>query len=237
MRIALVTFGDAGVQEWRKFSFPLKERYCALHGYGFIAARERLDDRPAGWTKIPLLLLKNLPDYDWLYWSDADSLVMQPQLKLERFIAAGADFVFCIAGLHGTINSGEFFVKNTPWAADFLKTVYGQTFLVNDERGRPRTLGDRLKRLFCGCVGCRKFRFDQKGFVHVMTRLSPDELADRFIIYPPGHPLYFNGYGDDYAPGCFVEHFPGSHKDLTLFRAEAEVARGRLETLERTAAV
>lgn len=232
MRIALVTYGDENVAEWKTVSFPLKEAYCKLHGYDFVSRHERLDDRPAGWTKIPLIL-ERLPNYDWVYWSDADSLILQPRMELQHFIAEEKDLVFCIAGLHGTINSGEFFVRNTPWARGFLERVYAQAFLVNDGKGRPKTIRDWLKRRLCGCVGCRKFRFDQKGFVHAMGRLSPGELEEHFTLYPPGHQLYFNGYGDNYTEGCFVKHFPGSFKNLERFRADALIAEERLNALKR----
>lgn len=230
MKAALVTFGDENVREWTRVSFPLKERYCRLHGYGFHSAGERLDDRPAGWSKIPLLL-RHLADYELLYWSDADSVIMQPAVRLEEPADPKAELTFSIAGLHGTLNSGEFFVRNSPWARDFLETVYAQEFLVNNERGRPKTPGHWLRRKLCGCVGCRKFQYDQKAFTHVVHHLDPAERESRLAFYPPEHPLYFNGYGEHYREGVFVRHFPGSHKNHTAFQAAAAEAERRLEAL------
>ncbi|MCD4733242.1 DUF273 domain-containing protein [bacterium] len=231
MKIGMISFGDENVEEWKSVSLPLKERYCRLHGYDFLPSHQRLDDRPVGWTKV-LLMLRHLSEYDWLYWSDVDSVIMQPHRKLDEFIEHSRDLTFCVAGIHGVLNSGEFFVKNSVWARNYLETVYGQEFLVNNKKGKPKTLAHWWKRKRCGCIGCRKFQYDQKGFVHVTSTLSTQEREEHIALRRPEEPDYFNGYGENYHEGIFIQHFPGSFKNLDNFHQAARTADERLTSLE-----
>lgn len=225
MKIAVVTLGDENVKHWNEMSFPNKDRYCQRHGYDFISIDHLLDDRPPGWSKI-LLLLQHLDDYDYLFWSDTDSLIVESQVRLEELFSPEFDLVFCMGGEQGelwTLNSGEFFVKNTEWSKNFLHEVYNQEFLVNGtDTDSPKTAGDVETRLKCGCDGCIHFRYDQKGFIHVISHMSELEKAKHIAVYSPDDSRYFNGYGENYSPGCFIQHFPGDHKNYDIF---VEVAK------------
>ncbi len=77
--IALITLsvGD-NYSKSVAFGIASKEEYCSLHGYDFILCTEYLDpSRPIAWSKIKLLeKVLNTNKYKWVFWSDADSIIM-----------------------------------------------------------------------------------------------------------------------------------------------------------------
>src|SRR5579863_1063943 len=105
--IAFVTLAS-GI-EYQKIVAPgivNKKRYCKLQGYDFYAAHELIDpSRSPVWGKILLLakVMEN-PKYKWVFWSDADSLVMNFEKRLEELIDENYNLIIT-ADFNG-INSG-----------------------------------------------------------------------------------------------------------------------------------
>lgn len=124
-KIAIISLAVG--EEYQKAVLPgyhNKKEYCKEHGYDFFYVTETLDSsRDIPWSKIPLAQ-KVLPQYDWVFWSDADSLIMNPAIKLEELIDERYFLIICKQSDGKTINSGEFLIKNTPLSFDFLKEVY-----------------------------------------------------------------------------------------------------------------
>jgi predicted O-methyltransferase YrrM len=101
-----------------------KKLYCKKHGYDFICIEKSLDiSRPIPWSKVLLLrkILKNA-NYKWVFWSDADSLIMNLGVKLEDFL--DDDYNLIIAKDFNGINTGQFFLKNCPWSMQLLSDMY-----------------------------------------------------------------------------------------------------------------
>lgn len=89
----------------------------------FFPYTESLDeDYHPAWSKI-LYLIKNLRDFDWLVWTDADTYIVNPEIKLESFIKDGKDFIIqCDTEENYTaINAGVIFVKNSQFCHNLLK--------------------------------------------------------------------------------------------------------------------
>lgn len=238
-KIAIVTLGDEKVKNWNRVSFPNKIKYAERHGYAFISCDHLLDDRPPGWSKI-ILLLQHLSNYDYLFWTDTDSLIIETHIRLESLLSSKHDLTFCVGGskeeqLALTPNTGAFFVKNSRWSRDFLTTVYDQQFLVNkcDAQGKwvAQSSDHQKQRAKCKCLGCRTFKYDQKAFVHVLHHMLPEEKKKHIACYEPANFLYFNGYGSAYQPGCFLYHLPGVHKNYQIFLKAAQHVREKNEFL------
>lgn len=66
-----------------------KSCYCSLHGYRFIleVSPGTANNRTAHWQRIPFLM-KHLPMYDWLFFTDADTVVTNSTVRLEDFVSA-----------------------------------------------------------------------------------------------------------------------------------------------------
>lgn len=104
-----------------------KRQYCELHGYDFYCGEQSLDpNRPIPWSKI-LLLLEVMKDssYDWIFWSDADSLIMNLAIPLEDFL--DENYKLVISRDPNGLNSGQFFLKNCEYTKQLLTKVYGHT--------------------------------------------------------------------------------------------------------------
>ena len=85
-KFALVTLYTDNIRRLAELTNPGKQDYCKKWGYDFVCQEGSLDpDRPPAWSKI-LLLRKLLDKYDWLFWLDADAMIMNPEIPMDRFI-------------------------------------------------------------------------------------------------------------------------------------------------------
>lgn len=111
-----------------------KKAYAEKHGYQFIQGGEQFWDRkkPIAWSKIPFLLYvcSQLPENTLVWQSDADVLITNPNLTIERQIVPllpeGKDMLLTLDAC-GHINSGNILFRNTAWVRDFWKRVGEQT--------------------------------------------------------------------------------------------------------------
>lgn len=111
--------------------FINKQTYCEIHGYDFFYITESLDpSRHCAWSKIKAI--ENvLANYDWVFWTDADSLIMNPNIPLEKLVDDRCFLIICKQSDNKTINSGEFLIKNEAISFNFLKEVY-KCDLINE---------------------------------------------------------------------------------------------------------
>lgn len=108
-----------------------KQRYAQKHEYDFVCQTALLDSaRPPAWSKI-LLVQKLLPHYDWVFWMDADTLVMNDQIRLENLIDSQYIFIGSEELSVAPLNTGVFLVKNNPLAFQLLKDIYAQTEYIH----------------------------------------------------------------------------------------------------------
>lgn len=61
-----------------------KRDYANKHGYDFYVNYDKLDpDRKPSWYKV-LMAKKHLPDYDWIFYVDADTIIMEHDIPLTK---------------------------------------------------------------------------------------------------------------------------------------------------------
>src|SRR5262249_24598935 len=152
---------------------------CLRHGYAFRCRTDSFDEaRPPAWSKV-LFLLQELPHCDWLFWTDADSLVMNSAVPLTCFLDDAYDLGLSRDRYNG-LNTGNFFVRNTSWARAFLERVYRQEQFVHHPFWENAA---------------------------VMALYEHDSECRRHIAVVPNK--LFNGYITDasYSPGDFLVHF------------------------------
>lgn len=78
------------------------------------------DERPPSWSKI-LAVKHYLKDHDWVMWLDADTIVTNPDIRLESLVPRstnGPDFVITVDG--GGYNAGIWLLRRSDWAYKFL---------------------------------------------------------------------------------------------------------------------
>jgi hypothetical protein len=126
----MLSFATEDIRSWAEPIFNNNEKYCNKHGYDWVEHWKLKDEsRPASWSKIPYILEELNNNYDWVFWIDADALVMDDTVKLEEFIDDRFDFV--ITKDEASWNAGVFFTQNTELAIDLLDYTYSREEFIN----------------------------------------------------------------------------------------------------------
>ena len=115
--------------DYASLTFRNHLAYCRRHGYDYVLrtrAYDRMDGgaRTAQWDKIRLVVSLLERGYRLVFWTDSDSLFTRCGQSIEAAVGLAtqphADFFF--TGDHNyALNSGQFLVRNTPWASAFLE--------------------------------------------------------------------------------------------------------------------
>ena len=135
-KIAVVTLYTNNISELAELTNVSKRNYCKKWGYDYICETQTLDaDRPPAWSKI-LLLKNNLDEYDWLYWIDADAIIMNLEVSLESIIDENYSMIVAklesedlFGNLH--LNTGSFFIKSDAKGKKLLDDIYQQGQFTN----------------------------------------------------------------------------------------------------------
>jgi Protein of unknown function, DUF273 len=115
-----------------KFGTETKREYCAKHGYDFIYATKNITNcyelgtnrnRHPAWTKVTLAS-EYLSQYDYLFYSDGDTIIMNDTIPLETLIIPNYDFIVSSEVEYSGFNSGNWFLKNAPWSVQFLRDTW-----------------------------------------------------------------------------------------------------------------
>lgn len=147
---------NKGYYETGLITAPNKAEYAFRHGYDFLCNRDYSGyGRPLSWFKIKEIL-RLLPRYDYIFWSDADALITNLTLKLEdhlinkyidrpNFVNVSPaiepelittspliDTNYIIAYDNFSPCMGNFLIKNCPWSIEFFTSIYEQTQFMND---------------------------------------------------------------------------------------------------------
>lgn len=125
-------------------------------------------------------------DEAWIFWSDADAMVINHTIPLESIIDDAYDIIFSYDWL--MLNAGMLLIKCSEWALNFLQAVYD----------------------------ARKFdearALDQSAFQEFFDNLTKTE-RDAHVKVLPKHSM--NVYTEEYRPGDFLVHFAGKLYEAT----------------------
>jgi len=184
MKIAVVTLAIG--EEYKKsisLGLKSKETYCEVHGYENIVGGMS-SGRPASWEKIPLVLAV-LHKFDWVFFADGDTMVMNQSIKLENLIAKYDKYDIALTrGGRYFCNAGCFFVRNCKWSRSFLEEAYNA----------PN--------------GCREVitgRFWEQGMFNAMLTYNSLNCWDRIVIEHDRK--IFNCPTGLFEDGDFLVHF------------------------------
>lgn len=112
-----------------------KRQYAAKHGYALHIDGLDIWDRrrPIPWSKFNFIL-KYINEYDYIFWSDADAIILNQELKIENHILPllpeGKDLLWTYDACNH-YNNGHMLIRgHSKWAIDFFKRAYAQTDLL-----------------------------------------------------------------------------------------------------------
>ena len=179
------------------------EQYAAKHGYHWKHVLcDWSNDRPPAWAKINILRhLMNTTDYQWFWMLDADALIMNQQLRLEKHILKPAAMLarkahrsapdLILSRDCNDLNTGSLFIHKSNWSMEFLEKVW-----TYDQRG----------------VHNVDVWWEQAVIIDMMKRQKA-WMAPHVQLVPQGWLNSFEGdCGHRYREGDFVIHFPGTDK-------------------------
>jgi galactosyl transferase GMA12/MNN10 family len=125
VNICIVTLYTDEIAGFGRLGAGNKESYARRHGYGFAVYDRSLDPlRAPAFSKL-IAIMNRLADHDWVFWTDADSLVMNPAIRLESIIRRGADKDMILTWEAGAarVNTGQWLIRNTDWSAAMLEQI------------------------------------------------------------------------------------------------------------------
>lgn len=213
-RIAIVTMviqGDSADQldackelsyaQQVAFGTKSKVLYARKHGYDLFLGTKKFDEcngvkaqrlLEASWSKIPLIS-KIIDEYDWVFWTDADSIILNFDIRLESFLSPAYDLVACTENMAITaptiycpkiyfINAGQVFYKNSDLAKEILFGAWNEHFPPSDCYEQP----------------------------WINWYIVENQLETHVLVHPP---TAFNSRSEHYRNGEFMAHMYGLHGD------------------------
>lgn len=133
-RILVLTLA-IGADYRRNLEKALKSKrdYCLLHGYEYIELNEEVWDRsrPTAWSKVPqwIKYCKMSDKYDYIWISDADVWITNPELKLEEHVLpllpTNKNLLLTYDSCQH-VNSGNMIVKPCEWSVKFFEKVWNR---------------------------------------------------------------------------------------------------------------
>lgn len=198
--------------EMGQISFPLAHAYAQKHGYR-MAYDPAVEQTLADACKISLFHeLYATGEYggdDVFFWLDTDALIMNSDVKLERYIhEMGEAHVMYGSDANG-INSGTWFARFTSRADHFLRVSQQMSFALgwSDQPGIFQTF---LQPVF-------------QPWVKIVPGKGFNSMPYNVLGWNFPHGTEVNAY----EPGDLVCHFPGiEHQTrMALMREYAELAK------------
>jgi hypothetical protein len=180
-KLGILTAYDQPLAPLAQWAVPNKQRYCDLRGYNHLALTSGFDAfRPPAWSKVKFLR-EHLPRFDWLFWSDIDSLITNYTIRLEDLIDDHYDLVITMedpgVGVYN-LSTRQLLFRNTDWSLRFLDEIYAQTQFIDS----------RL--------------WEQRALIHLWEK---SDLSEHIKVVAQKS---FNSYPNNWQKGDFVLHFP-----------------------------
>lgn len=134
--IAILTFCvGADYKKAMEPGLQSKREYAKRHGYDFHTDGEDVWDRdmPIPWSKFNFIL-KYLDQYDYIFWSDADAIILNQSLKLEDHVLPllppGKDIMWTMDACR-QLNNGHLLIRGkSAWVRDYFKRCLQQKDLL-----------------------------------------------------------------------------------------------------------
>jgi hypothetical protein len=179
-------------KRWTRYSHKNKLLYCDKYNYTFIEDESVYDDsKPIPWSKLHLIL-KYLPEYDYIVWIDADILIMNNEISLESIIEKYKEYDIICGSCPRMINTGFLFIKNTEFCKQFLQSVYDNVY---DPTSDPHE---------------RYHNWEQGSFINLYDK-NHLECQTKIRVTVPRE---LNSYWINYEYGDFVLHGAGIRGEL-----------------------
>ncbi|ORX80542.1 hypothetical protein BCR32DRAFT_268809 [Anaeromyces robustus] len=163
-------------------------QYADIHGYKFFYNRKRYDTiRNIYYMKLHVIteaIVRGLKDneYDWIFWVDSDTMLSNPNIKLETFLPEDNNIHFIAAADINGLNAGAFLIRVNPWSLNFMMRSLSYIYYN------------------------RKMRLEFSDQTSMNNVLVTDKEDKHYVIVPQH---WFNNYPGEKQNGDFIIHFAG----------------------------
>ena len=162
--ICIVTAYTPSVPEWKELgelaSQTMRE-YADRHGLDLKVFTDGFDlSRHPSWSKIQFIK-KVLPDYEWVWWLDADAAITNQKIDVKSFLESKADILVCKDVEECMFNMGSFFIRNCPFSFGILDEMWNREKWANKELWEQSALLDMVRE---GKMGDRLAIFNSREF-------------------------------------------------------------------------
>ena len=175
-----------------------KKLYCEQWEYPYHIKTSGFTYCPS-YEKIKFMLdiMEEHPEYDWLYWAGADTLITNFYIKLEEFV--DDDYHVIMSKEVLGINADSFMLKNSPESRDYFRYLWTlvekyQTHMFWEQQAMIDSM-DKYEHLF-------KF-VPQKTFNSYLYKQLYQRIHNTSIDQ--------TGTDGQWYPGHFLLHFAGSY--------------------------
>ncbi|GBG24742.1 Galactomannan galactosyltransferase 1 [Hondaea fermentalgiana] len=239
-RIAIATILQDIEPEARQASLQNKQEYAKRHGYDLIVADDVVDrSRALEWSKL-LAVERHLPNYDYVLYASPSAIIMNMDLRIEDILDPWHS-IFLSRDQNG-LNTAVMLIRNEPWVFQFIRQVWGQTWVLT-AREILQDEERRALQFLYGSISMNQVA-DRNGFLRnpeahvVRERVKPVDscaLSENACKAISVGADYFWGACKQatYAEGNFIVHFDDRHVEadrtrLTLQAAAMAEQRNRL---------
>lgn len=179
-------------------TIPTIEEYAKIHGYDFYIKDKDFDhSKRIGFERIDIFLEK-IDQYDWIWYLDADSMIMNQTIRLENLIDNNFDMIIAKNPENKQIieiNVGSVLIKKSEWTKIFLKHISNLENYFNHDWKTQQAIIDYIN----------------------ITNIQDAQKHMKIV-----HPRYFNSNyhvwhsNSNFKMGDLVLHPAGSSNDYRL---------------------
>tara|TARA_B100000287_G_scaffold400574_1_gene419916 strand:+ start:7131 stop:7832 length:702 start_codon:yes stop_codon:yes gene_type:complete len=134
LNICVLSFATGNIWSWAASVFKNNKEYCEKHGYKWSGHYGLKDpNRPTNWSKIAYILDEMKNGYDWIFWIDADAMIMNHKIKVEDLI--DNDYDFAVSHSPCGWCTGTWFINNNNYSKELLEYTYSKEDFINHSSG------------------------------------------------------------------------------------------------------
>lgn len=129
-------------------SAPTLAAYAERHGWSLVLSAERLAERPPSWTKI-LLIQELLEEYEFVFWVDADAVIVDLDRDILTEINDDADIWFAHHPQERNptarvLNAGIILARSTEFTRCLLASIWASEQFIDHNWWENAALLDLL---------------------------------------------------------------------------------------------
>ena len=134
--------------ELAKTTIPTYKEYCEKHGYDFYCKTQNFTEgRTVGWSKFEIFL-ENMDKYDWMFYVECDSMLMNQTIRLENLIDNHHDIIMTKTDTPNTIelNCGPMLVKSSEWNKKFFEHLLNKKEYYSHQMVEQAAISDEVNQ-------------------------------------------------------------------------------------------